>query len=106
MNSESSNIESRYRVLRTAGGDLVFCDGPREVEMGWKCKSTKGKADIILFAITIRKWNYPYDHEPITDEVRERILSETKRLLEAQGASEGGAVSVVINRTEIGGDPY
>ena len=108
MNKETSNNESRYRITGTPGGDLVFCDGPRELEMAWKCKSSKGKADITLFAITVQKWRYPYDHEPITDELREHILSETKRLIEAQGAREGGRVSVVINRTDIEGcdDPY
>jgi hypothetical protein len=51
-----------------------------------------GVPDITLFANFVRKWRYPNHDEPLTQEIKEEILRQTVRLLEAKF----GAVRVRI----------
>jgi hypothetical protein len=97
----SKSEEPRYRLGFRSGG-LVLTDGPRQIEMGmtWREYKEKSLVEYTLFAMTIRRWEHPDRYESITDEVREHILTETKRLLEARD----NRIQVVINRTELGGE--
>src|SRR5690349_1575307 len=101
MTDETESSEPRYSIAWTPGGDLVFRDGPRKIEMGHQQKRLGAReVEVTVFAKTIKEWRYPYSHEPITDGVLEHILTETKNLLEQWGAAGGAQVLVKINRTD------
>jgi hypothetical protein len=94
----------RCRIASTLGGDLVFFDGQRKLEMGRSRKEFKdeNRIEYTLFAKTIQHWEYPHENEPITDEQRELILAEITRLLKARDSR----ISVVVNRDKLGGDQW
>lgn len=105
MINEPSNPEApRYRIAWTPGGDLVFYDGQRRMEMGISRREYKDKSrmEYTLFAKTIQHWEYPHEHEPITNELREFILTETTRLLKARDSR----IQVIVNRSKLGGDQW
>ena len=93
-----------FRIAWTPGGDLVFYDGLRRVEMGnsWREYKDENRIEYTLFAKTIQHWEHPHEHEPITDELREHILTETTRLLKARDSR----IQVIVNRTKLGGDQW
>ena len=85
MTDQASAEYSRFRIGgRTPDGDLVILDGDKQVDIMNEHKDFDGMVDITLFARSIRKWRYPHDEEPITEEMRKIIVRETIRLLEAK----------------------
>jgi hypothetical protein len=105
MNIERNTPDlPRFRIASTPGGDLVFYDGERKIEMGRSRREYKdeNRVEYTLFAKTIQHWEYPHEHEPITDELREHILTETTRLLKARDSR----IQVIVNRTKLGGDQW
>jgi hypothetical protein len=94
----------RYRIGSTLGGDLVFFDGQRKLEMGRSRREYKdeNRIEYTLFAKTIQHWEYPHDHEPITDEQRDFILAEITRLLKARD----NRIHVIVDYTKLGGDQW
>jgi hypothetical protein len=94
----------RFRIAWTPGGDLVFYDGQRRVEMGnsWREYKNENRIEYTLFAKTIQHWEHPHEHEPITDELREHILTETTRLLKARDSR----IQVIVNCSKLGGDQW
>jgi len=75
INEPGKTDAPRYRFAWTPGGDLIFYDGQRRLEMGssWREYKDENRIEYILFAKTIQHWEHPHEHEPITDEVRAHI---------------------------------
>jgi len=71
-------------LMTTPRGNLILCDGRRRIEI-WDEHHRSGElVEITLHAVSLRRWEYPHQNEPITDEVRQGILQKVKRLLEAK----------------------
>lgn len=104
INEPSKTDAPRYRITGTPGGDLVFYDGQRKLEMGqqWREYKDENRIEYTLFAKTIQHWEHPHEHEPITDELREFILAEITKLLKARDSR----IQVIVNYTKLGGDQW
>lgn len=76
---DGASDDSHYRLLSTTRGDLIFYDGARKIEI-----LTGGiSPEIILYAASLQRWRYPHHEDPLTKEIKEKILFETERLLKS-----------------------
>jgi len=84
ISGENKMDDSRFHLGSTPRGDVLFYDGPRVIEIGLDDRTVDGLVEITLFAKSLRKWEYPNDGDPLTDDIRREILEKTARLIEAK----------------------
>ena len=76
----------------------MFHDGSKRIEVGIDSNESRRPVIITLFKKSIRQWNHPHHDEPVTDDMREEILTEVTRLLKDQAAVEGSPIKVEVKR--------
>jgi hypothetical protein len=86
MMDQPSHIGSQFRLGGiTADGDFVVIVGDKKIDIMSEDKTGEdGVPEITLFANSLQKWRYPHHDEPLTKEIKEEILRQTMRLLEAK----------------------
>lgn len=84
----------RTHLLGTIRGGLVLCDGPRKIEIGTHRRTIEGGVEIVLYAGSLHRWDYPHQDDPLTEPIKEDILQKTSELLQ----SRDSRVKVTIKR--------
>lgn len=56
---------------------LTYTEGPKTLHIASEIQASPG--NIVIYKGTIRKWEPPYDSEPISDHKREVIIENIRR---------------------------